>query len=216
MKGTIRSIVAVAILAGSVFAAVVTTDERPTYRSTASVCIDLKVQDHLSGPASRTMREEATRIWSRHRVTLSWTTRAQCDETVPIVFDADRLRAIAGTKRENALALTVFSGRSRVVYVSTSRAYQLVLQLHDMVAEGERDIRGGMLLGRVVAHELGHVLLGATSHTDSGLMRPMFGAEDVLSGDDRTTLLSSVQESRIATRFSLTPLDPPTVLAQGR
>ena len=37
-------------------------------------------------------------------------------------------------------------------------------------------------------------------------MRPVFGLRDVLSADDRTTALSSVETQRLAMRFSLVPL----------
>jgi hypothetical protein len=35
-----------------------------------------------------------------------------------------------------------------------------------------------LLLGRVIAHELGHVLLRTTAHAQDGLMRPSFGEHD--------------------------------------
>jgi hypothetical protein len=218
MGGVTRSAVTAAILTGSVFAAVVFTDE-PLSRSTASVCIDIRDADYVPGSASNGMRVEATRIWARQRVALSWSkpVPANCDDVVPIVFDNDKLRKIAGARRDDALALTVFSGRSRIVYVSVTRVFQLVAQLRQstpqIVSDGERDIRGGMLLGRVVAHELGHVLLTTTAHSISGLMRPIYGTGDVLSADESTTALSSSEQSRLAVRFSLMP-DAPTVLAR--
>jgi len=36
-----------------------------------------------------------------------------------------------------------------------------------------------LILGRTMAHELGHLLLGANSHAPSGLMRPRFGWRDL-------------------------------------
>ncbi len=41
-------------------------------------------------------------------------------------------------------------------------------------------VSSGLLLGRVIAHELGHMLLGTTSHTHGGLMRALW-----LSGELR-------------------------------
>lgn len=37
----------------------------------------------------------------------------------------------------------------------------------------------GTLLGYVVAHEMGHLLLGANSHSSAGLMRPLWTPHDV-------------------------------------
>jgi hypothetical protein len=44
----------------------------------------------------------------------------------------------------------------------------------------------GRALGRVLAHEIGHALLGAPYHDDVGLMRAMF-RPDELAGPDRTS-----------------------------
>ncbi len=74
---------------------------------------------------------------------------------------------------------------------------------------GERDLRGGLLIGRVVAHELGHVLLTTLAHSQTGLMRPVYGLKDVVSADDRMTDLSPVETDRLAMRFSLMPLESP-------
>ncbi len=157
------------------------------------------------------MRDEATRIWLRHGIALIWTQqpRAECIAVVPIVFDADGLSKLAGGKHKDALAVTVFSGASRIVYVSVPRAFEMLSQLREIMridSNGERDVRGGTLIGRVVAHELGHVLLTTMSHSKTGLMRPVFGLRDVLSADDRVTALSSIETQRLAMRFSLVPL----------
>ena len=37
-----------------------------------------------------------------------------------------------------------------------------------------------VILGRTLAHELGHVLLGEHSHTRSGLMSPRFYRQDLV------------------------------------
>ena len=74
---------------------------------------------------------------------------------------------------------------------------------------GERDYRQGTLIGRALAHEHGHVLLNTVDHSASGLMRPVFGAKDALSVDARLTELTPVETQRLATRFSLIPLDDP-------
>ena len=39
-----------------------------------------------------------------------------------------------------------------------------------------------VLLGRTVAHELGHLLLGTNDHTQAGLMRSMWSNEDLRGG----------------------------------
>ena len=195
------------------------------YREAAPVCIRLTTADQLSGQALITLEAEATRIWIRHGIDLTWTqpVPATCPTIVSVVFDERELLKLAGGTRDTALARTVFLGRSQTIYVSVPRAFAMLSQLNQrnkaLSSGGERDFRGGTLLGRVVAHELGHVLLTTTGHSETGLMRPVFGLHDVLSSDEKTTELSSIETNRLVMRFSLVPLDaplrtPPSTLAR--
>ncbi len=166
------------------------------------------------------MRSEATRIWLREGIALNWSQPAQaaCDSIVPIVFDQAKLRRLADRA---ALAATEFAGRTRTIYVSAPRAFQMVRNLNVRLSTfqnvGERDVRGGTLMGRAVAHELGHVLLETTRHSATGLMRPIFEVKDAFSPDPEATELLPAQSDRLAMRFSLVPLHPPApaALAQG-
>ena len=193
------------------------------YRSQASVCISLTVNDDLPGPVFTKLRDEASRIWLTHGVSLIWTQPApvSCDTFVPMVFDDARVRALAGPKRAAAMALTEFSGRGRIVYVSAQSAFRLISApgaRSPLMAEGEWSHRGGILLGRVVAHELGHVLLETTAHSKRGLMRPVYGVDDALTIDQRATALTTVETARLVARFQLVPTDsaaPSDVLARG-
>lgn len=184
------------------------------YLAAASVCIDLSVKDHIAGPALTTLREEAARIWLRHGVELAWTypAPARCDTIVPVMFDDDKVRELSG-RRSGALGLTEFSGLSRRIYMSAVRAFMMVGQIRGRMSPmetiGERDYRLGTLMGRALAHELGHVLLNSLEHSASGLMRPVFAAKDALSVDASATDLTPVAAQRLAARFSLIPLDDP-------
>jgi hypothetical protein len=51
------------------------------------------------------------------------------------------------------------------------------------------------------------VLLTTLTHSDTGLMRPVFGLRDVLSADDETVSLTTIQAYRLMMRFSLVRLD---------
>lgn len=215
-RGRIRKSVALVVLACSVFATVGLTDQLHPYRESVSVCVSLTTKDLLSGQALRTLQEEASRIWIRHGVALTWTQPAPetCPTVVSLVFDDSELVKLAGGSRDTALARTVFLGRAQTIYVSVPRVFVMLNQITQrntaLASASERDLGGGTLLGRVVAHELGHVLLTTLDHSDVGLMRPVFGLRDVLSSDDRTTNLSSVERGRLEMRFSLIRMDPPT------
>jgi hypothetical protein len=205
----------IAALICSVFGAVALGGQMHPYRSTASACLRVTMKDSLSGPAFKVIQDEATRIWLRHGIALNWAQHltVACDTVEEIVFDEDELIKLAGGKKDTALARTVFHGRSRTIFVSVPRAFEMLAQLKDRFLHldtvGERDFRGGTLLGRVVAHELGHVLLTTMAHSSTGLMRPIFGLKDVLSDDERVTDLTHVESNRLATRFSLVPFGSP-------
>ena len=219
-RTTIRLGVATAALACSLGVRSVAERQHP-YLSAASVCINLSIKDYVSGSAFTTLRDEATRIWLRHGVELTWAypAPARCDTVVPVLFDEETVRRLAGPKRD-ALALTEFAGASRRIYVSAQRAFEMVGQIRSsspLETIGERDYRQGTLIGRALAHELGHVLLSTLDHSASGLMRPVFGAKDALSVDARATELTPVETQRLVMRFSLIPVDDPrarTMLAQ--
>jgi hypothetical protein len=52
-----------------------------------------------------------------------------------------------------------------------SRAANVIYERIRRIARRRR-VASGLLLGYVIAHELGHLLLPARSHSSSGLMRP--------------------------------------------
>ena len=211
---TIRHRIAVATVAAICVGAGL-GEAQTSYRNTASVCIDLTVIENLTGPTFTAMRGEASRIWLRHGIVLRWTPPASggCDAVVPVAFDDIRLRRALGGKSSKALAVTVFRGRSRLVYVSVPRAFEMLARMDELhsgiVSGGAAESRGGTLLGRVVAHELGHVLLNTRAHADTGLMRPIFEQRDALSSAAAATDLSPKAETYLATRFSLVPLAAP-------
>jgi hypothetical protein len=49
-----------------------------------------------------------------------------------------------------------------------------------LAEEGRADV--SMLLGRAIAHEIGHLLLGSSAHTRSGVMRAIWSRESVREG----------------------------------
>ena len=207
---------AIGIVVCGAFSASLDADERPPYREAAHVCVEPTIHDYLSGPTFNIIRDEASRIWLRHGVALTWDGPAatRCDALIPLVFDEKALKQQDRNAHKTSLARTVFLGRTQAIYLSVPRAFVMVKAiLPDVVSSEWQESRGGTLLGRVVAHELGHVLLMTTSHATSGLMRPIYGLRDVLSDDEKILELSAIETRTLATRFSLTPIEPSTTLA---
>ena len=57
--------------------------------------------------------------------------------------------------------------------------------------------RGEQLLGLAVAHEIGHLLLGTNTHSNSGLMRAPWLSKDLDSGDWEQFTFTSEQAKRL-------------------
>jgi hypothetical protein len=58
----------------------------------------------------------------------------------------------------------------------------------------------GRALGRVLAHEIGHVVLGAHVHQARGLMRAVFLANDLIAHEHQSYYLSSAELARLRDR----------------
>jgi hypothetical protein len=61
-----------------------------------------------------------------------------------------------------------------------------------------RELILGRVLGRALAHEIGHFLLRTTHHSKSGLMRALQPAQDLVDTGRRGFVLSVAEETRLA------------------
>jgi len=137
----------------------------------------------LSELARNAMTQEAAAIWRQHGVALEWLPAAAVRAIGP-----DRLRVLVVERRPlNARSDREFSvgelirpaGSHPVALVSIDSARRLVSSLrgragYELIAVDER--RLGVVLGRALAHEVGHYLLDTHTHARIGLMRPQFSA----------------------------------------
>lgn len=132
------------------------------------------------------MLEEASAIWRQHDVVIDWLPPSEARPTA-----SNRLRALVVERR--ALPLRVDgtfpigelvrpSKSHPVALISVERAEWLVTRVriggaaNQMPAVADR--RLGIVLGRALAHEIGHFLLGTHTHARRGLMRPHFDAAE--------------------------------------
>jgi hypothetical protein len=175
----------VVVLLSSVIPAVA-ADPAPWRIEVTSTTLSLAMVDCETGNDSLSIaQKEASRIWSRADVTLRWVEGSQLpymssrSEWVvvrcatgaePAPSDADRVLAIAAIRFLNAKP-------TNTIMVSLRNATTLL----EREAPESRDHRGrfvafretklGRMLGRAVAHEIGHFLSQSGNHTSSGLMR---------------------------------------------
>ncbi len=181
------------------------TAGRPSVR----VVLDPSLVDAVSGVAWNAMTEECRRIWAPEGVDVVW--RWNRDDlpsgavSFPVRFD-DRTVRRHDPKHGEAFGVTLFAGHSRRILVSAPRARQMVAATRKgIAASGDAltlDIALGRVLGRVLAHEIGHALLLSTRHATEGLMSPHLHARAVGTVDAQQFALSTTDRERLAMRFS--------------
>ena len=142
----------------------------------------LTVAPTLPKAARASMMEETAAIWRNHGVTINWLAATSL-RSVP-----HRLRVLVVERRHSpATARDAFTvgelirpanGRP-IAMMSIESAQRLVASVrgragYELIAVDPR--RLGILLGRALAHEIGHYLLDTQTHARDGLMRPQFNA----------------------------------------
>ena len=137
----------------------------------------------LSAVARTSMMDEAAGIWRQHGFRLDW-----LSATAVRPVASNRLRVLIVQKRpasDNPSGNVAVGELVRppkghpTALISIESARQLIASVrgragYELIAIDER--RLGILLGRALAHEIGHYVLNTHTHARSGLMRPNFDA----------------------------------------
>jgi hypothetical protein len=83
---------------------------------------------------------------------------------------------------------TATEASGRIAYIFYDRIQHVAVSRHTPLVRG---------LGHVIAHEIGHLLIGRNSHSDEGLMRPNWNPRD-----NRVQTLTEGQVQQIWHRFA--------------
>ena len=188
----------------------------------AEICIDMNLRlDEREPPAAivESMKNEATAIWGPYGVWFRWEATpslAQCAWT-QASFDVLLNRSpqpgwstkqILGSTHLALRAIDhvpIHIDREATEELLGSASVGQLARLLGRTSFGPEDI--GRALGRVLAHEVGHVLLAVRDHQPRGLMRPTFGAEDLLEPQRRFYTLSSAEVTRLRQRERVLDVD---------
>jgi hypothetical protein len=150
-----------------------------------SLEILLTIAPSLPPDARGPLLEEATRIWRSQGVTIDW-----LSATAPLRVTNKSLRVLvvprrgSGARKNDSLAVGELLGPGKghaVAIVSIEAAERLVEEARPPgfpVIAGLDYRRLGLVLGRAIAHEIGHYLLDTPTHARHGLMRPRFDARE--------------------------------------
>jgi hypothetical protein len=137
------------------------------------------------------MLNETAAIWKPLGVDVRRGARDNSQSPAPIVHVIVTDDAVAGSAIDTRLGWIHFlapNDPEPVIYLSRLAALQLLDSTSTLrqYPARRRDILVSRMLGRALAHELGHYLLESKGHASYGLMRSTWPLE-VLIGDDRAS-----------------------------
>lgn len=199
---TVRRLVCVGVFAFIGAAPVTLMADRPALR----LEVLLTTAATLSEAARDAMQSEVATIWLQQGITIDWLPPV----TVRSVA-ANRLRALVVPKRLADSGIEPISvgelvrpsNGHPVALVSIESAQQLVTSVrgragYELIAVDQR--RLGIVLGRALAHEIGHYLLDTHTHARTGLMRATFNALEFTELRGRTFALDADASEWMRTR----------------
>jgi hypothetical protein len=167
-------------------------------------------------------RAAAETAYKRAGVVLLWRTCLSTGEVQPLLVDPCRdelgrmeiiIRIVPATSQIAAGAL----GESVVDVAQRDGSFATVyLDRVESVARSAR-IDIGLLLGRTMAHEIGHLLLGTSEHSVEGLMRARWSAEELTRNRPADWTFSTEQRGTIVEHLRKRAItqEAPLILATG-
>ena len=182
----------------------------------AAICVevDLRFTDR-EPPAAlvQAMQSEASSIWEPYGVWIQWSDAASAARCTGVQGSFDVFVERTRVRRPTSQGVTLGSTFLPIAAIdhapihvdqeATERTLASLpvgqlLHLTGRLAPGPSDV--GRALGRVLAHEIGHVILAARAHQRGGLMRPAFRADDLISRHRWPYRLSSAELARLRQR----------------
>lgn len=197
-------------------------------RTTDATCVDVALQFREGQPATmmvESMKKEASSIWAPYGVWLGWPTASGLPGCARPQFSFDVLVHRLPSAGPISLGQRIILGRTRVMpstirhapvdidFGATERLIEALSgQLFQVLGRYVAPVDLGRALGRVLAHEIGHVVLAAAEHQSRGLMRASFVADDLIRPQRRSYRLSEAEVARLRERelvldYQASPLD---------
>lgn len=155
--------------------------------------VQLVVKSSVSKSTLTATTKEIDRVWSPHGVTFQWGAQPSPTGTqrpLRILLNDDAMRGTGTQTLTERLAwieflepglprdiINVAVGSARVLLERSKYSGRPVKELPPFT----QDRLLAKVLGRAIAHEIGHYLLAESEHTPSGLMRGTFVAADLLA-----------------------------------
>jgi hypothetical protein len=199
---TIGAMAAAAAVTATTAAAAVAADS-----STGGVLpsVSVEVTDYVHLPSAELAKAQAlvTASYRAVGINMVWSTDVRSEPTigvrVVIIPRAMTQKKCDDERISDAATGIAVSGApdgpGRIAYIFYDRIERAAL------GEGAPVFRG---LGHVIAHEIGHLLLGENSHVEQGLMRPNW-----IPRETHLLTLTESQVRQVWQRFAVTGLSDP-------
>lgn len=141
----------------------------------------LTAVDRLPSTSKATLIAEAESIWQHEGIRLRWLhgSEARAGDTLRVLVTPRTVGAAPDGEPWPVAELLRFEGSAAIAVASISGAERVVSQSGRVALLDYRELRDyrlGLVLGRAVAHEIGHYLLQSNAHADRGLMRATIDA----------------------------------------
>lgn len=185
-----------------------------TARAGADVCVSASARFLNLTPEPgfvRAMQHEVSSIWEPYGVHVEWGTddgrcvRSDGSFDVMIVRRLQTVMKSGGPVLASTHIPVAAIDRLPVLvdYDATERhvvslSHERLKSLTGFPVPGRVEL--GRAVGRLLAHEIGHVLLAAPDHQPRGLMRPGFAPADLVGPERRSFTLSRAEQLRLRYR----------------
>jgi hypothetical protein len=178
---------------------------------------NVRVDVVFDGPlASRPLEvvalKEATRIWAAYGIDINAISPRDCGSVnavrVSVTFGNGPDRRMAATPLGSIQFLDGVPEPAIVLYPHVVAALVSATPLGSFIVDSPgvlRDLILGRVLGRALAHEIGHFLLRSQQHSNAGLMRASQPATDLVDPNRRRFGLSDGEVRRLAAMTSSFP-----------
>ncbi len=158
----------------------------------------LSVTPELSSIAPRVLMSEAERIWGHEGVRLEWPADGRAARTASaplqvLVISRPEAQKQGANERWPVAELLPQTGSRAIAIASIAGAQRVLSEASpqpQLLANPQfREYQLGVVLGRAVAHEIGHYLLNTATHADRGLMRATIQAREFADASATTFTL---------------------------
>ena len=173
----------------AVMASATLAEHAPRHADTdLTVCLTFSQALEQETSVKPAIFSEVNRIWAAMGVSVASTGQFEngCDRWILVKSAFEAAPEETASPRAIAWVPFVEKRARRVVFVRMNRACALVEAFNpkNMIRpRSQTDAQVAKLVGRSLAHELGHVLLNSLDHEKSGLMRASYGVHDASLSD---------------------------------